>query len=207
MLHRFRSKSRAAGAVASTTLQITDSYCAALDDVQPRFIKQRNDVPGTNLAVGTMKVREKCPPLIGESLEINCKHASTWFQDPSDLHDCLQSCFLGQMMKHHSAEDRVELSIGKGKLLSDSIPEENLHACFLQSPLRPGKHLLRGIDTIHGTAPPHVIFRCNREGSGPAPYIQDAFDIADTRKLQQLFTKDALPAKHCEPDCQVIQSW
>src|SRR5262245_57891726 len=137
----------------------------------------------------TMKMGEEGSSLITKPLEINCKHASTRFQNPSNFIRALQSSFTGQMVNHYAAQNSIELTVAKWERLGQATPKEDFDASLIRLLLRPGKHLGRGVEPVYDAAGANALFGCNGQSSCSTAYIQDAFTSGNARKGKHLVTK------------------
>ena len=139
-----------------------------------------------------VKVRQKTSLFPFAPSEVDGKHSSARLKNPSHLTGALLTRFAGQMMKHHRAQYRVELSIVKRKRLGCPISEGNLDAGFSCLLIRPGNHLRRRVDAAHRARRSNQPFGRDRKGPCPAANIEDGLARFKASQAENLLTKGPL---------------
>src|SRR6516164_5817794 len=157
------------------------------------------------MPVTPMKMRQEAFSLRRGS-EVHSKDSSARLEDSPDLTGALATCVSRQMVKHHSTQDNVELSVWERQRFGDCVFEDNLDPSFPGFLCGSGDHLGRGVNPINASLRPDLPLRGDGERTSPAPHIQDRFAGLDTREAKSLLTKDWFRAKHCEPNHEIIPS-
>jgi hypothetical protein len=199
------SRSCAAWSRRENELQVPDSHCTALDNVQARFAEQGDYFGQLDVTVA-VQAREKASLFSCGASEVNGKHSSARLQNPSDLAGALFSSFAGQMMKHQRAQDNVEMCVRKWQRFDNPIFEDNLDLRLSRLLTCPGNHLRRRVDPIYRACWPDMRFGGDRKGPCSTAHIQNGFARLKARQAENLLTKSTFPSQRHQPDQEIIAS-
>src|SRR5438034_5900750 len=121
--------SRVARSRSKNKVQVADSYCTTVYNVEARLRQQCSEVVETDIAVVMEMIKKPLFPL-GRPREVDGQHSSSRLQNPSHFMSTLLASFTAQVMKHNRGKYRIELTVRKRHRFNNGMLEDNVRASF-----------------------------------------------------------------------------
>jgi hypothetical protein len=172
----------------------SDSCIPAAGDIEIRIGHERHKIVESHASV-FVKVSKRAAMAGSFHAEIDDEHPPAGLQHPPNLPDTRLARGASKVVKHHRAQNDVELRVRVRQRFGMGGLEGNVECrsgCFVSSPRN---HLWRSVDPPNRTSRTDSAFGRNCERSGPAPDVQHGVTQADFGKVEHFLADRTLSSQ------------